>query len=405
MIMNKKRYRVALIGVTGYASIHLKNLFLPALMERLEMAAAVVVNPEQAVRACEHLRSIGCRIYSDVDSMWAEQQGCIDYCIIPTGIAWHRPMTIQALQMGANVLIEKPLAPTQEDVDAIIRAEEAARGFVAVGFQDFYQPYTRAAKRCLLDGDIGEIIRIKTKCLWPRGESYFHRNNWAGRIKDNNGRWVLDSPVNNAMAHYVSLELYFASQAYDEVSSIASIKAELYRVQQIENFDTVAFRAQAATGVELLFWGSHSCLEEVNPLIVVEGTGGRLFWTQSGGVRIESSRYGHKSIPAHSDSLVEQMHLALIARMDGAVTDICTAPMARPHVELVDALYRGFEITPVDPTCVASRNVDGDTFHFIPSLSPDTEQCFCDGTLYGEAGFSWTNLHIGACGTRKHSPR
>ena len=51
--------------------------------------------------------------------------------------------------------------------------------------------------------------RITVRAQWPRGASYYARNNWAGRLRVGSA-WVLDSPVNNAFAHFLMLALFWA---------------------------------------------------------------------------------------------------------------------------------------------------------------------------------------------------
>ena len=44
--------------------------------------------------------------------------------------------------------------------------------------------------------------------LWPRDERYYSRNGWAGVKRTNDGTWILDSPTNNACAHFLHNMFY-----------------------------------------------------------------------------------------------------------------------------------------------------------------------------------------------------
>src|SRR5690606_37279986 len=112
--------------------------------------------------------------------MLREQRGRIDLCLIPTGIPWHARMTIAALRAGANVLVEKPLAGSIAEVEAVHAEEKRSGKFVAVGFQDLYDPGTAWLKKELVSGTIGTIQAVRFLGLWPRRRSYFTRNEWAG---------------------------------------------------------------------------------------------------------------------------------------------------------------------------------------------------------------------------------
>ena len=62
----------------------------------------------------------------------------------------------------------------------------------------------------------GRPRRFSTLCCWPRDLAYYRRNTWAGRLRDpDTGGWVLDSPANNAMAHFLHNLLYLAGERPD----------------------------------------------------------------------------------------------------------------------------------------------------------------------------------------------
>ena len=57
----------------------------------------------------------------------------------------HRAATEQALAAGCHVLVEKPMAPSVEDADAMIRAAERAGRVLQVGQVERFNPALRAA--------------------------------------------------------------------------------------------------------------------------------------------------------------------------------------------------------------------------------------------------------------------
>ena len=111
--------------------------------------------------------------FTDYRKMLEEFRGKIDICFIPTGIAMHCPMTVAALESGANVYVEKPVAPTVEETEIMKEAEKRTGRFVAVGYQTMYQPETRRIKELLLSGAIGTPRIFKSYALWPRNDAYY----------------------------------------------------------------------------------------------------------------------------------------------------------------------------------------------------------------------------------------
>ena len=95
--------------------------------------------------------------------------------------------------------------------------------------------------------------------------SYYNRNDWAGRIKSDSGEWVLDSPANNAMAHYLHNALYVLGETPTTSARPISVQAELYRANPIENYDAAVLRVMTDKNVEVLFYGAHTVPDEAHP--------------------------------------------------------------------------------------------------------------------------------------------
>ena len=192
--------KVALIGVSGYGQVHFEQLRKLADQGILDLSAVVVINPDQVQKQLEILACYGSRIYASTEEMYRDLSGKLDLVCIPTGIAFHEPLTVQALENGANVLVEKPAAGSGAAIRRMMEAEKKSGKFVAVGFQHIYGREIQFLKQYLLTGRVGRVESIVCKGLWPRADQYYRRNNWAGRRAAADGTPVWDSPINNAFA-------------------------------------------------------------------------------------------------------------------------------------------------------------------------------------------------------------
>jgi predicted dehydrogenase len=159
--------KIGLIGVSGYASIHVEWLLQAHKDLRLIIAAFVTVEAECDSQAAEQLKATGAVQYESYLKMLEAQNGQLDLCFIPTGIQWHARMTISALKAGCNVLVEKPLAGSTTDGRAVIDAMNETGRWVAVGFQDMYTDEVAALKRLILKKRIGRIKTVSMLGLWP----------------------------------------------------------------------------------------------------------------------------------------------------------------------------------------------------------------------------------------------
>ncbi|HSV13042.1 MAG TPA: hypothetical protein VLI90_02200, partial [Tepidisphaeraceae bacterium] len=176
----------------------------------------------------------------------------------------------------------------------------------AVGYQNLFDESTWIVKRRLLDGAIGDPTCASVVCCWPRSDAYFSRTPWAGKLK-RNGTWVLDSPANNAMAHFLNLALFLLGPTERESAEPLAVEAELYRVNDIENYDTCCLRYELPRGGKLVIGFTHACRRTIHPAITITGSNGSMkFWNSNRYEITTNNNGGPHSYPAapHVGSLV-----------------------------------------------------------------------------------------------------
>lgn len=268
---------VGLVGISGYGRVMLKSLQTVAPSEGLRLAAATVINQAEENAACVLLRESGCDVFADYQSMLRAHGDTLDLCVIPTSIHLHTDMSLRALERGCHVLVEKPLAGSLTDAEKIIRASQQSGRFVTVGFQDMFSPATRSIQEFLRSGALGRIRSIRASGSWPRGQSYYARNNWAGK-RTCDGLDVFDSPLNNAFAHFLNLALYFAAPSVHGMARVAQTAGHLYRFYPIESYDTANVHLLTEEGVIIDGLFTHVDTAKIDPTLSIEGTTGRLTW-------------------------------------------------------------------------------------------------------------------------------
>lgn len=351
--------RIAIIGVSGYGSIHLQLARESRDRGEVTITAAAIINSAEEAATIAELQAHGTEVFTDYAEMFRRHAGRIDLCLIPTGIHWHARMTIAALEAGANVLVEKPLAGSVAEVAEIRRAEQRTGRFAAVGFQDFYEPGTIWLKNELQRGVIGDIWSVRFLGVWPRPRAYFTRNNWAGRLKVD-GVPVMDSPLNNAFAHFVMLSLFLGG-AEESAATPRLEGVELLRAHAIESFDTAVVRSLTARGVKLWFGASHACRETIEPEIVITGRHGQACW-----------RYEAEAWWRATDGVVMRrtllditgarraMFRAALQRLQDPAVPICTSELAGRHTALIEAIHGQARVQPVPPDKIVWSGSNGD---------------------------------------------
>ena len=380
--------RVALIGISGYGLVHFEHIRKLADKGIVELAAVVVINPDQVQKQLEILKHYNTRVYASTEKMYADFSGKLDLVCIPTGIAFHEPMTIEALRNGASVLVEKPAAGSIAGIENMQNAEKESNGrFVAVGFQHTYARELQFIKRYLLTGRLGKIRNITVKGLWPRNDIYYHRNNWAGRIKSDSGAWILDSPINNAFAHYLNIELFLAGKTFRTSAHPAGVEAELYRARrEIETFDTCGVRVKTGEGAILTALFTHTTPRNDNPQLRIECDKGSVYWKvdESWNIRSDSGKLLYSGIveQPHDDMFTD-----VIARLRDPEVFTCSLDIAKAHTTCIEELYRNF--TPKQLTAASVTRTEPDGQYQLKNVEAVFEKCYRENLLPSEAGADW----------------
>lgn len=382
--------RAALIGVSGYGRIYLELARNAQAKGEINLVAAVIINPAEEAAIEAQLVASGCRIYRDYADMLHAEAGKLDLCLIPTGIPWHARMTIAALQAGAHVLVEKPLAGSLTEVAAIRAAERSSGKFVAVGFQDIFSPVNRWLKQELCAGAIGQLQSVRFLGLWPRPASYFTRNPWAGRLHAD-GTQVLDSPLNNAFAHFVNLCLYFAGELPDNSASTKIESAELLRANAIESFDTSVVRASSFNGVSFWFGATHTCREVIEPEIFIEGSNGKVEWKHESTCVLSDlkGRREERLLPSITANR-QSMFSAALAKVRHSETFVCTTALAERHTVFVEAVHAAAPVQTISPALIqwSSSPANAELVPIVAGLDAALIRAFDKRCLLREAGFA-----------------
>ena len=373
-----KKPTFALVGVSGYGRVHYDDIMRAVAAERADILCATVINQAEEAERCQTLRECGCTLFDNTDDMFHEYAGRIDVCFLPVGIGLHAPLAIAAMRAGMNVFVEKPLAATIQEADEIIATSLETGRFVAVGYQHMYQPPVQAAKRAIIEGRIGQLQTVRGIGLWPRTNLYYARNNWAGHLSAH-GSWILDSPVNNALAHYLNLVCYLSGSAVDEMAQISMLQAGLYRANpSIENFDTAFLKMKTEANVNLFFVTSHVTASTMNPLIEAIGETGTIRITNETCVLTTDNGTSETTLMPVMEASRDHVMDAIFARLRDARAPVFTPLMASVVTRIVNAAHASTAIVAVPPASIDTViGTNENEFRYVwKELDTLANQCF-----------------------------
>ena len=149
--MNKKiRYAVAGLGHIAQTAV------LPAFKhaENSQLAALVTGNPKKHRELSERYR-VKAYTYYDLESALEKEK--VDAVYIATPNILHREHTERAAQVGVHVLCEKPMATTQHDCEAMIRAAAKNNVKLMIAYRLHFNDANLHAVKVAKSGDLGDL--------------------------------------------------------------------------------------------------------------------------------------------------------------------------------------------------------------------------------------------------------
>ncbi|NUL81738.1 MAG: Gfo/Idh/MocA family oxidoreductase [Armatimonadetes bacterium] len=177
----------------------------------------------------------------------------------------HCKHSVDALNAGKHVLVEKPMAISLEEADAMIAASERNNKKLAVVYQLRMEHDARRAKALIDSGSLGKMFYCEAACLWWRKPSYYSVS-WRGSWNTEGGGAVI-----NQASHHLDLMQWLLGMP-KSVEACAAVVAHDIEVEdwcratlQWENFRG-SFIATTAAELEsdqnrLMALGNHASLQ------------------------------------------------------------------------------------------------------------------------------------------------
>lgn len=378
---------VVMVGISGMGLHYLMTLLEEFSPGEIELRAAVDPFPERSERYPE-LKEKGIPVFDSLSEFYGSGQTA-ELAVISSPTQYHVLQSCEALRHGSHVLCEKPIGATIQDADQLIQVKDESNHWVMIGYQWSYSKAIQCLKRDILKGIFGKPIRLKSLCFWPRAEDYYGKSSWLGRKKDKEDRWVLDSPANNAMAHFLHNLFYVLGDHADTSARPTAVTAELYRAYPIQNFDTVACRAFTQEGTELLFYASHVTRPDQGPIFSFEFEQATISY---GEVSEEIVAIDRKRKEKHFGS-PEAAHYFLklfdaVACVREPKPVVCGPEAARSQTLCVNGIQESFpEIVEFPKSMVHEEENEGRWW--VEELAERFHDCYSKGILPSEGNIPW----------------
>ena len=190
----------------------------------------------------------------------------IDVVCVLTPSGTHSVIATAALKSGKHVVIEKPMALTLEDADALIELSEQTGKKVCVISQLRFAPAVQAIKNAIEMGLFGKIVSFSLSMKYFREEDYYTNSGWRGTRKMDGGGAFMNQGI-----HGIDILQYFAGP----VQSLRSICDTFSRPIETEDHGVaiVKFKNKAVGTIE----GSTTCYPGYPRRLEICGDQGSVF--------------------------------------------------------------------------------------------------------------------------------
>ncbi len=155
-----KTYRVAVIGRTGRGNYgHGLDVVWKALPNAQIVAVA---DPDARGRAAAATRLGAKTAYADYRAMLAKEKPQI-VSVADRHLDLHEEMVVACARAGASIFLEKPMARTLAEADAMIRACEMHHVKLAIAHQTRYSPRLQRVKELIAAGRLGDVLEMRAR--------------------------------------------------------------------------------------------------------------------------------------------------------------------------------------------------------------------------------------------------
>ncbi|MBG6237822.1 putative dehydrogenase [Mycetocola sp. CAN_C7] len=331
--------RIGIIGTGGIADAHISGyLTFPG---ECEIVALGDVVPGKAAQKAKSFGLANAVCFDDPLAMIAGAN--LDVVSIATPPSTHADLAVAALDAGVNVLVEKPMAPSLEECDAMLAAQLRSGKALSVVAQNRFRDDLATLKEVVDSGLLGSISHVRVDSAWWRGLPYYDLW-WRGTWENEGG----GSTLNHAI-HHIDLLLWLLGRPSEITAMLANAQHDN---AEVEDLSVAVLRyerglAQLTSSVvhhgeeqEIVIQGEHARVSQPWRVIAeLSGAGG---FPEKGGAHeiVESI----EAVATQHKALNYQGHRGQIGEFLDAVKHerppVPDGQDGRNAVEVVTAIYK-----------------------------------------------------------------
>jgi UDP-N-acetyl-2-amino-2-deoxyglucuronate dehydrogenase len=266
----------------------------------------------------------------------------VDIVCVCTPSGRHAAEAIAAARAGKHVLVEKPMALSLADADAMIAAAEGAGVRLGVALQRRAEPHFQQLQAAVAAGELGELTLGMVSMPYYRAQAYYDQAAWRGTWAQDGGGVLMNQGI-----HLIDLLLWLMGDPVE----VQARAATLQRAVEVE--DTLAATLRFAGGALATVVATTTTEPGFPHRLEVYGTGGgiqvegeaMIRWHTAAGARHEAEQ-PRQGAGAGGDprGIAPTGHMRLLRDFIGAVREgrgpLVGGAEGRRSLAAVLAIYR-----------------------------------------------------------------
>ena len=156
--------KLAVIGAGVIGKRHLKAI---SAVAQAKLVAIVDSDP----RAKKIAAAVDAPFYETTGTMFRDLEP--DGVVISTPTDHHLQPLLECLQAGTHVLVEKPIAATMKEAEAVVAVSEKVSRHVPVGYHRRYYENIQETRRLIQNGTLGQLVGVCGQWTVRKADTYF----------------------------------------------------------------------------------------------------------------------------------------------------------------------------------------------------------------------------------------
>ncbi|WP_163537546.1 Gfo/Idh/MocA family oxidoreductase [Gracilibacillus sp. YIM 98692] len=319
-----EKVRIGIIGTGGIAHLHVKHL-----KELVDVDIVSVADPSEnnrhAILSKFQLEDV--KQYSNHKGMLAAIK--LDAVIICSPHTLHFEQAMDAMNNGCHVLIEKPMACSEEEAQQLMKAADRLGKVLQVSYQRHFDPEFLFIRNAIANGKLGKLTSV-TASLYQEWKQ-ITEGTWRQNPNLSGGGMLMDSG-----SHIIDVLLWTIGLSPIDVTS----QIECHNTSvELDSFTSMRFENDVVVGINIV--GYAPCWHET---YVFCGEDGAIFYENG---KITIRRLGEEpfipSLPEKTTNQDKSFVDAILGKHDVLVP----GQFAKEVVQLTERIYRSASYTQV----------------------------------------------------------